>query len=240
MRQRITSATESMVESAPRLDRQTPAGVYSRPADMGSKQQSELSTLHEHSTKWAPEFQGEGRDESDKGQTSHAALDAEVALRKMHYYRDLLELGYRHAVHPDDDPDTLRTRRLALGINLPELDLVPLWSRRAPDGCSVSIPFIDFLLAQFVDSLERYRRDLREARRARAMLWGNPTSSGTSQGVGADDAAPASLPILEDRFLPEAMLVRLCGPDGVLTRILRRCDHCFAGGRIASARTGHA
>jgi len=41
-------------------------------------------------------------------------------------------------------------------------------------------------------------------------------------GTEAGNPAPGSLPILEDRFLPEAMLARLCGPRGVLSRILRR------------------
>ncbi|MCI0656426.1 MAG: hypothetical protein L0170_05075 [Acidobacteria bacterium] len=75
------------------------------------------------------------------------------ALSRMRYFHDLLEQGYRHALQPGEDPDTLRTRRVALGISLPELDLVPLWSRRAQDG-TFSIPFIDFLLDQFLESLE--------------------------------------------------------------------------------------
>ena len=157
----------------------------------------------------------------------------------MLYFRDLLEEGYRHALRPDEDPDTLRSRRVALGISLPELDLVPLWSRRAPDG-SFSIPFIDFILAQFFDSLARIREEVREARRPRAMLWGNPTNSGSRQGREVDGETPASLPILEDRFLPEAMLTRLCGPEGVLSRILRGCDNSLSGGRIASVRIGDA
>jgi len=69
-------------------------------------------------------------------------------LDRMRYFRNLLEMGYRHALLPDEDPDTLRSQRVALGIPLPELDLVPVWSCRTPDG-TFSIPFIDFLLGQF-------------------------------------------------------------------------------------------
>ncbi len=161
------------------------------------------------------------------------------ALSRMRYFHDLLEQGYRHALQPGEDPDTLRTRRVALGISLPELDLVPLWSRRAQDG-TFSIPFIDFLLDQFLESLERFRRSLREAPRARAMLRENPTSSGTNQWARAGHAAPTSLPILEDRFLSEAMLARLCGPRGVLDRILRRCEDTISEGGSASARISGA
>jgi hypothetical protein len=152
-------------------------------------------------------------------------------LQRMRYFQDLLEQGFRHALQPTEQPDTLRTRRIALGIPLPELDLVPLWSRRAQDG-TLSIPFIDFLLAQFLESVEHFRRDLREARRARAMLSENPTRTGTDQERRSGDPAPASLPILEDRYLPEAMLARLCGPRGVLNRILRRCENSISGAAL--------
>ena len=162
--------------------------------------------------------------------------EALEALNRMRYFHNLLEQGYRHALQPGEDPDTLRTRRLALGIPLPELDLVPLWSRRAQDG-TLSIPFIDYLLDQFLESLERFRRGRRAARRARAMLTENPTSSGTTQWARAGHSAQAALPILEDRFLPEAMLARLCGPRGVLGRILRRCENSISEGGAASARS---
>lgn len=156
----------------------------------------------------------------------------------MRYFRDLLEEGYQHAIFPEENPDTLRSRRLALGIPFPELDLVPLWSRRGSDG-RVSIPFIDFIITHFLGSLERTRREVREAHRPHAMLWGNPTSSGTCQEWGADDTTPASLPILEDHFLPEATLARLCGPEGVLSQILRRCDNSIRGGSSGSVRVGY-
>ncbi|MCI0408395.1 MAG: hypothetical protein L0191_07510 [Acidobacteria bacterium] len=171
-----------------------------------------------------------------EGGSDSGVLEAAVeALNRMRYFHDLLEQGYRHAQQPGEDPDTLRTLRVSLGISLPELDLVPLWSRRAQDG-TISIPFIDFLLDQFLESLERFRGDLREAPRARAMLRENPTSSGTNQWARAGHPAPTSLPILEDRFLSEAMLARLCGPRGVLDRILRRCENSISEGGAASAR----
>jgi hypothetical protein len=160
-------------------------------------------------------------------------------LNRMRYFHQLLEMGYRHALLPEEDPNTLRSQRVALGIHLPELDLVPLWSCRSADG-TFSIPFIDFLLGQFLASLERFREDVRAARRARAMLRENPTSSGTMKEARGGDPAPASLPILEDRFLSEAMLARLCGPRGVLVKILRRCENRLMGGGVTSARIGHA
>ena len=181
------------------------------------------------------------RDASNQRPQVLAPLFEQAAeeLERMRYFRDLLQLGYRHALKPEEETGTLRAQRVSLGIPLPELDLVPLWSCRTPDG-KLSIPFIDFLLTQFLESLERFRRDLREARRARAMLRGNPKSSGMRGEARAVEPAPASLPALEDRYLPEAMLARLCGTNGVLSRILRRCENRVTGGTMASARTGHA
>jgi hypothetical protein len=151
-----------------------------------------------------------------------AAIEVRSELSRMAYFRDLLEQGYRHALEPAEPADPLRSRRLALGIALPELDLVPIWSYRTLGG-DFSIPFVDFLLDQFLRSLDRFRNGLRKERRGRAPLAWNEFPSTAESGRSAGPN-PAALPLLEERFLPERSLARLCGPGGTLSRILRRCE----------------
>ncbi|HEU4401433.1 MAG TPA: hypothetical protein VFT43_04955, partial [Candidatus Polarisedimenticolia bacterium] len=114
--------------------------------------------------------------------------------------------------------------RIALGIDLPELDTVPLWSVRRQDG-SMSIPFIEFILGQIGDSLESFCgtvetappqaiEKLMEDRRAVAGML--------------EETAPAGeplplLPRLKDVFVPESLLERLYKADGMFEEIARRC-----------------
>ncbi|HEU4402098.1 MAG TPA: hypothetical protein VFT43_08330, partial [Candidatus Polarisedimenticolia bacterium] len=87
--------------------------------------------------------------------TERVLSPAVIHLRRLYYYLELLAAGYRHALKPEPLVRSLRAERIALGIDLPELDTVPLWSVRRQDG-SMSIPFIEFILGQIGDSLESF------------------------------------------------------------------------------------
>jgi len=63
--------------------------------------------------------------------------------------------GARQALRPHVEPRSLRAERIALGIDLPELDAAPLWSTRRADG-KISIPFVEYLLGQIWVSLESF------------------------------------------------------------------------------------
>src|SRR2546428_4144244 len=76
----------------------------------------------------------------------------ELQVRRLRYFMDLLETGYRHALLPDPLPLSLRAERVALGIDVPELDTVPLWSVKRSDG-AVAIPFVEFIVTQICRSL---------------------------------------------------------------------------------------
>jgi len=120
---------------------------------------------------------------------------------------------------------SLRAERIALGIDLPELDTVPLWSIRGSDR-TVSIPFIEFILGQIREALDRIR--------AQADAPRSGVSRETIAGLGAlirllDEtelvgAATPPLPRLADTFVPEELLDRLCGPDGLLAGTVRQCE----------------
>ncbi len=148
-----------------------------------------------------------------------------LEIRRLHYFVDLLGAGYGHALRPDPMVRSLRAERIALGIDLPELDTVPLWSIRGSDG-TVSIPFIEFILGQIREALDRIR--------AQADAPRSSVSRETIAGLGAlirllDEtelvgAATPSLPRLADTFVPEELLDRLCGPDGLLAGMVRQCE----------------
>src|SRR3989441_7793524 len=68
----------------------------------------------------------------ERSRAAHSPL--ELHVRRLRYFMDLLETGYRHALQPDPLPLSLRAERIALGIDVPELDTVPLWSVKRADG----------------------------------------------------------------------------------------------------------
>ena len=153
-----------------------------------------------------------------------------LSMRRMRYYRDLLAAGYRHALSPDPQSRSLRAERIALGIDLPELDTVPLWSARRADGM-ISIPFVEFLLAQICQALDEMRadpglasheaeEDLAAARRALAAVL--------SRSSAGSEPAP-SLPRLSDVYLSQGVLEQLCRDSGLLDQIVRRCEAVLGG-----------
>jgi len=152
------------------------------------------------------------------------------ALPRLRYHLELLKAGYRQALRPDVQAPSQRAERIALGIDRPELDTIPLWSVRRSDG-AVAIPFVEFVLGEIHRGLEPVARAasaidpragvrLREGRRlvGRILL----AMDGKRQHC--------SIPRLGDLFLPGDLVARICGPDGLLRRLRRDCDAVFGEG----------
>ncbi|OLD65746.1 MAG: hypothetical protein DMF52_13720 [Acidobacteria bacterium] len=162
----------------------------------------------------------------------------ELHIRRLRYFMDLLETGYHHALHPDPLPRSLRADRIALGIDVPELDAVPLWSVKQRDG-AVAIPFVEFIVTQISRTLEAIADD--------AGLSGSAAGEdlilarGTLRRVleqaspGSATAAP-DLPRLGDIFLSGEILDEVCGPKGLLQTIAGQCEALLA---VESVRPGH-
>ena len=149
---------------------------------------------------------------------------AAMTRRRLRYFIDLMVAGYQHALNPDPLIPSLRSERIALGIDLPELDTVPLWSARRSDG-AVSIPFIEFILGQVDQSLSEIGgdpesvnaieiRNLQRARRAIARVLKEVSPKGDP---------PPAYPRLRDLYVPAPILEELCGPEGLGEQVLRRC-----------------
>jgi hypothetical protein len=162
---------------------------------------------------------------------------ADLQLRSLRYFLDLLDAGYRHALAPDPLTRSLRAERIALGIDLPELDTVPLWAMRRDDG-SVSIPFIEFILGQIGQTVEALCSDPAYALTPEAEdLAGERRALGRvlERIVPAGDPVP-SLPRLRDLFAPESLLEELCGTGGILERVARGAESLL---KYRLADTGH-
>ena len=151
---------------------------------------------------------------------------------------DLLETGYRHALQPDPLPRSLRADRIALGIDVPELDAVPLWSVKRADG-AVAIPFVEFIVMQISRTLVTIADD--------AGLSGSASGEDLILARGTlrrllEQASPGSataapdLPRLGDIFLSAEILDEVCGPGGLLRTIASQCEALLA---VESVRAGH-
>jgi len=162
----------------------------------------------------------------------------ELHLRRLHYFMDLLETGYRHALQPDPLPRSLRADRIALGIDVPELDTVPLWSLKRGDG-AVAIPFVEFIVTQISRTLEAIADD--------GSLSGSAAGDDLLLARGAlrrllEQASPGSstatpdLPRLGDIFLSREILDEVCSPKGLLGTIAGQCEALLA---TESIRPGH-
>lgn len=144
---------------------------------------------------------------------------AMVELRRLCYYRDLMRSGFESTIWPDRSSRTLRNERLALGIDLPELDAVGIWATRCGDG-RVSIPFIEFLLARTRDAARRFARADREGQiESLLQPLDEMLFAMTPPGRPATD-----LPRLEEVYLTEAEVALLCGTGGLVERIVEACQ----------------
>jgi len=158
------------------------------------------------------------------GAAQAPAIDFHLEVRRLRFYVDLLSAGYRRVLDPGAEPGCLRAERLALGIDVPVLDVVPLWASRRDDG-AISIPFIDYLLA--------------EVRRILGASFGAPEApSGVSPDVvrgacalldwmldhiGSTDEDRRT-PRLEDRYIPENLSRLMCGAPSLLDPVVSHCE----------------
>jgi len=176
-----------------------------------------------------------GRIEERAGPT-HSPLELQV--HRLHYFMDLLQTGYRHALLPDPLPRSLRAERIALGIDVPELDTVPLWSMKRRDG-AVAIPFVEFIVTQICRTLELIAET--------AGVSGRPAGEDlilarATLRRALDEASPGSataapdLPRLGDTFLSRDILEEICGVKGVLSKVAGQCEALLIG---ESLRPGH-
>jgi hypothetical protein len=162
--------------------------------------------------------------------TRAAAVDvaaAAIHLGRLRYWRDLLVTGLESTIWPDRSARTLRRERLALGIDLPELDAVALWSVRCGDG-TLSIPFIDYILARAREAAARFEAwDQSGVLRGWTVLLEDVLAELTPAGaptVTPQGAPAAALPRLEEVRVPEEMVASLCGSGGILDRIVDLCE----------------
>jgi len=143
---------------------------------------------------------------------------AAIQLRRLRYYRDLLLSGFESTIWPDRSGRTLRRERLALGIDLPELDAVAIWSVRCGDG-TLAIPFIDYILARAREAAAHFALwDLD------GTLRGGIEALDRAMAMTVTPAAPATLPRLEEVHVPEDAVAGLCGSGGILDRLVEACE----------------
>jgi hypothetical protein len=147
--------------------------------------------------------------------------DAARQIGRLRYFRDLLLQGYRSAMEPGPRSGTLRSERLSIGIDLPELDAVSFWSTRRQDG-SVSIAFIKYALTEARASLEALIRMAPPGPEKREQLRNMRALDRLLDEASFYGAEPTALPRLGDLFLPGGLIARLCGPGGLLDRIAER------------------
>jgi hypothetical protein len=155
---------------------------------------------------------------------------AEMHFHRLRYFVELLAAGYRQALRPDPMPRSLRGERIALGIDLPELDTVPLWSMQRDDG-SVAIPCVEFILDEARRNLEML---------SRLLAWSEGRDQEFVTGCrlalkrallevrGGEPAGPSADPQLEDVYLPGSLLDELCSAGGMLEQAVRRCEAAVA------------
>jgi hypothetical protein len=164
------------------------------------------------------------------GQSDARLARSGFALRRLRYFHDLLTLAFTASQSADRPSGTLRTERIALAIDRPELDAVALWAARRDDG-AVAIPFVEYLLGQFIGALDSFLADLADPDAAAEVA-----SLSTALEIALKEANRRGeqalvLPQLGDSFLPAPFLERLCGREGLLERTVQRCQELLGESR---------
>lgn len=151
-----------------------------------------------------------------------------IDLAPLRYLRDLLRLGVKHALDPRLSVDTLRTQRLAAGIELPELDTVPVWACSEASG-RVGIPFLDLVLDEVLaraESVFDTCAHLTRERGAQARVTAREIAALRARLAARDGIDPSAVgPI---RFLPIEDVERVCGRAGSVARLLDQLQHMRA------------
>lgn len=102
--------------------------------------------------------------------TTRTYDDPDLSLLRLGYFCALLTDAYRAAREGGLHQDTSRATRVGLGIDIPELDVVTIWSTRSGEG-GISIPYADFILGQILRALDECTIGLAESGTAGRVLW---------------------------------------------------------------------
>lgn len=161
---------------------------------------------------------------------------AELLLQRLRFYVDLLGAGYHQALSTDPLSHCLRAERIALGIDLPELDAVPLWSSRRRDG-TICVPFVEFILGQIIDTLNALLAEVASSdpSTANEIETVRDAVAGALETMGPGGKPSRLLPRLRDVFVPATTLDALCGPGGCLPPLVRLCEGFLRRERRVSA-----
>jgi hypothetical protein len=157
------------------------------------------------------------------GQADARLARTGLALRRLRYFHALLTGGFTASQSADLPSGTMRSERIALAIDRPELDAVSLWAARRDDG-AVAIPFVEYLLGQFVVSLEMFLADLADPGAAAEVATLSTALEMALKETNRRGDQALVVPQLGDSFLPGPLLERVCGREGLLDRTLQRCE----------------
>jgi hypothetical protein len=164
------------------------------------------------------------------GQSDARLARSGLALRRLRYFHDLLTSAFTASQSADLTSGTLRTERIALAIDRPELDAVALWTARRDDG-AVAIPFVEYLLGQFIGALETFLADLADPGAAAEVATLSAALEVALQEANRRGEQALKVPQLGDSFLPGALLERLCGREGLLERTVTLCQDLLGEAR---------
>jgi len=154
---------------------------------------------------------------------------AELSFRRMRYFIDLVLEGRHSALQSDLLSRSLRAARIALGIDVPELDVVPLCSCRQPDG-TISIPFIQFIVGQIAQCADAFFTSIESASQPRsaAAQTHRQALQALLHEIDPGRTSPAPPPRLTDVRLHPDLLDRLCGAQGLLKTLQEQCEGLLA------------
>ena len=164
------------------------------------------------------------------GQSDARLARSGLALRRLRYFHDLLTFAFTVSQSADLPSGTLRTERIALAIDRPELDAVALWTTRRDDG-AVAIPFVEYLLGQFIGALETFLADLADPGAAAEVASLSAALEIALMEANRRGEQALKVPQLGDSFLPAPLLERLCGREGLLERTVKRCQYLLGEAR---------
>jgi hypothetical protein len=145
-----------------------------------------------------------------------------IDLSGLRYLRDLLGFGMKHALDPRLSIDTLRSQRLAAGIDLPELDVVPVWACQEPGGL-VGLPFLELVLDEPVfDTCAHltHEKGAQARATAREILWLRSELRARAES--------SAIPVGPVQFLPLEDVERVCGRAGSVARLFDQLQHMRA------------
>lgn len=175
-----------------------------------------------------------------RGSREHAEQWGEevlaIDLSPLRYLRDLLALGVKRARDPRLPMETLRTQRIAAGIDLAELDTVPLWATQRVDG-SIALPFLELVLDEVLTRADRVLQicaHLTHGSGASARITALEIAALRRQLVESARIDPESAHSFP--YLPLKEVDRVCAHGGAVNRLVEECQRIRAEA-LARCRT---